>query len=110
MKKPQGKESALRAAENRDRSVSKSMAGRTILCPPLSSHHFQFIDTVFESVGIKVKVLPEGTRECVELGLKYVNNDVCYPALVVVGQFIEALKSGKYDPETTDCLYAQTRC
>ena len=102
------KSSLLRAVKNRDRSVSKSMAGRTILCPPLSSHHFQFIDTVFESVGIKVKVLPEGTRECVELGLKYVNNDVCYPALVVVGQFIEALKSGKYDPETTDCLYAQT--
>lgn len=55
-----------------------------------------------------MKVLPEGTRESVELKLKYVNNDVCYPALVVVGQFIEALKSGKYDPETTDCLYAQT--
>ncbi len=108
VKSKKEKRAYVSAARNRDISVNMSLKGRTILCPPLSSHHFQFIDTVFESVGIKVKVLPEGTRESVELGLKYVNNDVCYPALVVVGQFIEALKSGEYDPETTDCLYAQT--
>ena len=82
--------------------------GRTILCPPLSMHHFQFLDAAFEGSGMKIEVLPEGTREAVELGLKYVNNDLCYPAVVVVGQFLQALKSGKYDPEHTDCLYAQT--
>ena len=82
--------------------------GRTLLCPPLSPFHFQFLETAFEGSGTNFKVLPEGTRETVELGLRYVNNDVCYPAMMVVGQFIEALKSGLYDPGRTDCLYAQT--
>ena len=95
----------------RQTEVRKKICGtpeRTILCPPLSAHHFQFLDAAFESVGIRIKVLPEGTREAVELGLKYVNNDLCYPAVVVVGQFLQALKSGEYDPDRTDCLYAQT--
>ena len=82
--------------------------GRVLLCPPLSNYHFQFLGAAFESAGIRLDVLPEGTRETVELGLRYVNNDVCYPAMMVVGQFIQALKSGQYDPDKTDCLYAQT--
>ena len=61
--------------------------GRTLLCPPLSPFHFQFLETAFEGSGTNFKVLPEGTRETVELGLRYVNNDVCYPAMMVVGQF-----------------------
>lgn len=81
---------------------------RIILCPPLSSHHFQFLETAFETSGVRLKVLPEGTRETVELGLKYINNDACYPAVLVAGQFLQALQSGEYDLETVDCLYAQT--
>ena len=81
---------------------------RTILCPPLSSHHFQFLETAMRHAGLDFRVLPEGGRKAVELGLRYVNNDACYPAMYVVGQFIEALQSGDFDPETTDCLYAQT--
>ena len=81
---------------------------RTILCPPLSSHHFQFIETAMQSEGLDFRVLPEGSREAIELGLKYVNNDACYPAMVVVGQFLHAFRSGAYDPAETDCLYAQT--
>ena len=81
---------------------------RTILCPPLSSHHFQLLEAAMRSVGMDFQVLPEGSRQEIELGLKYVNNDACYPAMVVVGQFIAALQSGKYDLEKTDCLYAQT--
>ncbi|MDR1885835.1 MAG: acyl-CoA dehydratase activase [Synergistaceae bacterium] len=81
---------------------------RTILCPPLSPHHFQFLETAMRHAGMDFRVLPEGDRSAVELGLKYVNNDACYPAMVVVGQFIQALESGEYDPDTTDCLYAQT--
>ncbi|MDL2298129.1 acyl-CoA dehydratase activase-related protein [Synergistaceae bacterium OttesenSCG-928-D05] len=84
------------------------VANRTILCPPLSSHHFQFMETAMESAGINMKVLPEGSRSAIELGLKYVNNDACYPAILVVGQFLQALQSGEYDPDRTDCLYAQT--
>ena len=81
---------------------------RTILCPPLSKYHFQFIETIMRAEGFDFRVLPEGGRESVELGLGYVNNDACYPAMVVVGQFLKALKSGEFDPETTDCFYVQT--
>ncbi|MDR3230525.1 MAG: acyl-CoA dehydratase activase-related protein [Synergistaceae bacterium] len=81
---------------------------RTILCPPLSMHHFRFLRTVMREEGLDFRVLPEGGRAEVELGLKYVSNDVCYPAMMIVGQFLKALTSGEYDPDATDCLYAQT--
>ncbi|MDR1621233.1 MAG: acyl-CoA dehydratase activase [Synergistaceae bacterium] len=81
---------------------------RTILCPPLSTHHFHFLQTVMREEGMDFRVLPEGGRTEVELGLRYVNNDVCYPSMLVVGQFLKALGSGEYDPDATDCLYAQT--
>ncbi|MDR1650604.1 MAG: acyl-CoA dehydratase activase-related protein, partial [Synergistaceae bacterium] len=81
---------------------------RTVLCPPLSGHHFHFIELAMTGSGMDFRVLPEGGRESVELGLRYVNNDACYPAMVVVGQFLKALKSGEYDPGRTDCFYAQT--
>jgi predicted CoA-substrate-specific enzyme activase len=83
-------------------------AARTILCPPLSTHHFQFLETAMRAAGLNFEVLPEGGRKTAELALKHVNNDACYPSMVVIGQFLEALGSGRYDPETTDCLYAQT--
>jgi predicted CoA-substrate-specific enzyme activase len=85
-----------------------SAAKRTILCPPLSSHHFQFLETAMRSAGLDFNILPEGGRKTAELALKHVNNDACYPSMVVIGQFLEALQSGVYDPDTTDCLYAQT--
>jgi predicted CoA-substrate-specific enzyme activase len=81
---------------------------RTILCPPLSVHHFKFLETAMRRDGFDFRVLPEGGRESVELGLRYVNNDACYPAMLVVGQFLKALMSGEFDPNSTDCLYAQT--
>lgn len=94
--------------ETARRRPLKGGAPRTILCPPLSGHHFQFMETAFAAGGIKLRLLPEGTREAIELGLKYVNNDACYPAMLVVGQFLQALQSGEYDAPATDCLYAQT--
>ena len=81
---------------------------RTILCPPLSQYHFQFLESIMRSEGMDFRVLPEGGRESVELGLNYVNNDACYPAMIVVGQFLNALRSGEFDPEKTDCFYVQT--
>ncbi len=81
---------------------------RTLLCPPMSEHQFQFLEAAFAADGIKLKVLPQGGREAAEIGLRYINNDMCYPAAIVVGQFITAMQSGEYNPETTDCLYAQT--
>ena len=108
MKTERGGEGAYTESSVKKPRPAVHHEGRTLLCPPLSPFHFQFLETAFEGSGTNFKVLPEGTRETVELGLRYVNNDVCYPAMMVVGQFIEALKSGLYDPERTDCLYAQT--
>jgi len=85
-----------------------SKGKRTLLCPPMSEHHFQFAESAFAADGIKLKVLPQGGREAAEIGLRYINNDMCYPAAIVVGQFISALESGEYDADSTDCLYAQT--
>ena len=94
--------------ESRSALSASDKAARTILCPPLCSHHFQFMETAMRSAGLDFKVLPEGSREAIELALKYVNNDACYPVMVVVGQFLHAFESGAYSPDTTDCLYAQT--
>lgn len=85
-----------------------SSGKRTILCPPLSQYHFQFLESIMRAEGYDFRVLPEGGRESAELGLNYVNNDACYPAMIVVGQFLNALRSGEYDPKNTDCFYAQT--
>ncbi|MDR3321363.1 MAG: acyl-CoA dehydratase activase-related protein, partial [Synergistaceae bacterium] len=89
-------------------SGSGTLRARTILCPPLSPYHFQFMETAMRGAGLDFSVLPEGTKETTELALKYVNNDACYPAMFVIGQFLQALGSGKYDLDRTDCLYAQT--
>ncbi|MDR3076151.1 MAG: acyl-CoA dehydratase activase [Synergistaceae bacterium] len=106
-----GKHVAVPAAEERHAAAIQrnvSLKTRTILCPPLSEHHFHFLETAMRRDGLDFRVLPEGGRESVELGLRYVNNDSCYPAMVVVGQFLKALRSGEFDPDATDCLYAQT--
>lgn len=101
-----GGEARLSAEWRRDLSASPER--RTILCPPLSEYHFQFLEPIMRAEGLDFRVLPEGGRGSVELGLNYVNNDACYPAMIVVGQFLNALRSGEFDLETTDCFYAQT--
>ncbi|MDR2756811.1 MAG: 2-hydroxyacyl-CoA dehydratase [Planctomycetaceae bacterium] len=81
---------------------------RTILCPQMAPIHFELFQSVFENHGYRFEILPEIDRESVEDGLRYVNNDVCYPAIVVVGQLIQAMKSGKYDPDKTALMISQT--
>ena len=80
----------------------------TILIPQLSPVHFQFVETVFQAEGYQVEQLPSVDREAVELGLRYVNNDACFPAIVVIGQLLRALHSGKYDPNHTALMISQT--
>lgn len=80
----------------------------TILCAQLSPTHFALAEAVFQAEGFRLVVLREMDRGAVEEGLRYVNNDVCYPAIIVVGQLIQALKSGKYDPNRTAMLMSQT--
>ena len=80
----------------------------TILSPQMSPIHFQFIQEAFNSSGYNLEILPSVDTEAVEEGLKYVNNDACYPTIIVVGQVIAALKSGKYDIENTSVIISQT--
>ena len=80
----------------------------TLLCPQLSPIHFRFIEASLNYSGFNVVVLPDTDYKAVDEGLKYVNNDACYPSILVVGQVIKALKSGEYDLENTSCLISQT--
>ena len=80
----------------------------TILCPDISPFHTQFLIDAIASEGYNIVYLSETTDNSVETGLKYVNNDACYPSIIVIGQLIEALKSGKYDLDNTSVIITQT--
>lgn len=80
----------------------------TILCPDMSPLHFNLLEAAFRSCGYKIDVLPKAGQEAVDLGLKYVNNDACYPSLIVIGQIMQAVLSGKYDLNKTAILISQT--
>ena len=80
----------------------------TILVPNMLPVHFRLLMAIFEHKGYKVELLENDSRAVVDEGLKNVHNDACYPALLVIGQFMDALGSGKYDPNTTALMITQT--
>lgn len=80
---------------------------KTIIVPQFSQIHFNILESAFRACGYDLVVLNNGNN-AIDEGLKYVNNDICYPAIVVIGQVIEALKSGRYDLENTSILLAQS--
>ncbi len=80
----------------------------TILCPQMSPIHFELLEAAFCAAGYQMKVLDSDDRTAVDTGLKFVNNDACYPSLIVVGQIMNAVLSGKYDMERTAILISQT--
>jgi predicted CoA-substrate-specific enzyme activase len=80
----------------------------TILAPQMSPVHFQFLQTSLQKAGFRVIVPAMSDKLAVEEGLKYVHNDACYPAVLVVGQMLSALKSGEYDPAKTSIMMTQT--
>ena len=80
----------------------------TILCPQMSPFHFSILQAAFNSSGYHLEVLPNDNKHAVDVGLKYVNNDACYPSLIVVGQIMDALLSGKYDLNKTAVIMSQT--
>lgn len=80
----------------------------TILAPEMSPIHFQFFQKSVNLSGFKLKVLDNTGRDVIDTGLRYVNNDACYPAIIVVGQIISALQSGEYDLENTSVVITQT--
>lgn len=80
----------------------------TILIPGMLPMHFSLLQAALSSCGYRAEILSNTGREVIETGLKYVNNDICYPALLVIGQLINALESGRYDPKHTALLLSQT--
>ncbi len=80
----------------------------TILIPQMAPIHFELLETAVGSCGYNVKLLDTCTPQTVETGLKYVNNDACYPSILTTGQMIEALQSGKYDVNKTALIMSQT--
>ncbi|MBQ8961509.1 MAG: 2-hydroxyacyl-CoA dehydratase [Ruminococcus sp.] len=80
----------------------------TILVPDMLPIHFKLMISIFEACGYKMELLQNDSRAVVDEGLKNVHNDACYPALLVIGQFMDALNSGKYDPDKTALLITQT--
>ena len=83
-------------------------AGYEILAPQMSPIHFRFLTPLFASAGLKVRVLEHTSRTSMEVGLKYVNNDSCYPAIVVIGQLLDEFISGRADPDRTAVGITQT--
>ncbi len=80
----------------------------TILMPQMAPIHFELVESAAQASGYNVELLSECTPKTVETGLKYVNNDACYPSILTTGQMIEALQSGKYDLNKTALIMSQT--
>ncbi len=80
----------------------------TILCPQMSPIHFDILQEVFRHGGYQLEVMDAMDKSAIDTGLKYVNNDACYPALITVGQMMNGLLSGKYDLNRTALLISQT--
>ena len=104
----------LESSENGDYEIHKKIFTKdmrkdyTILIPQMAPIHFELLETAVKSSGYNVKLLRNCTQKTVETGLKYVNNDACYPSILTTGQMIEALQSGKYDLNKTALIMSQT--
>ncbi len=95
-------------APDRMRFTNKMRKSYTILAPQMAPIHFELAQAVAQSEGYRLEVLGKAEREDIEEGLKYVNNDSCYPAILVIGQIIRALRCGGYDPKATAAIITQT--
>lgn len=80
----------------------------TILAPQLAPTHFELVEAAGHDVGYRLEVLPAVTPRAVDEGLKYVNNDACFPAILTIGQMMDALKHGDYDLDNLAVLMTQT--
>ncbi|HKM32924.1 MAG TPA: 2-hydroxyglutaryl-CoA dehydratase, partial [Oscillospiraceae bacterium] len=80
----------------------------TILIPNMVYIHFRMLGKLFHEYGYNVELLTNESQAVVDAGLKYVHNDTCYPALLVIGQFMDALNSGKYDLNKVALMITQT--
>ncbi len=102
-------EAKIQSSSRKPVIFTKAMRKRfTILAPQMSPIHFRLLAPAFEHSGFNMVVLPDVDAKAVDLGLQYVNNDACYPSIIVAGQMISALKSGEYDLDAVALLISQT--
>ena len=80
----------------------------TIICPNMSPIHFDVMEPAFNACGYKLVIPGNTNKASIDLGLKYVNNDACYPSLIVTGQIMDTILSGKYDTNRLAVLMSQT--
>ncbi len=103
------KERSVRSsAHNRVLFTKEMKENYTILAPQMSPIHFDIIEAAFKACGYNFVILDNDGRRAIDTGLKFVNNDACYPSLLVVGQLMDALLSGKYDLNKTALIMTQT--
>ena len=102
------KSSPQNSAYKRVEFTKEMRKNYTILCPQMSPIHFELMESAFKASGYNIEVLPNDNKQAVDVGLKYVNNDACYPSLMVVGQIMEAILSGKYDTHKIAVIISQT--
>ncbi|WP_422487284.1 hypothetical protein [Gudongella sp. DL1XJH-153] len=93
---------------NRVEFTKKMKKEYTILCPDMTPIHFALLEKVFRNFGYKMTILKNTGVSVVNQGLRNVHNDTCYPALLVIGQMIDALNSGEYDTDRVALLITQT--
>ncbi len=109
----------VREAEHKERTVRSTANERvlfteemrkdyTLLVPQMSPIHFDILETALSACGYHMVVMQNDNKNAIDMGLKYVNNDACYPSLWVVGQIMDELSSGKYDLNRTAVLMSQT--
>ncbi len=96
------------SAYNRVMFTKEMKKDYTLLCPQMSPIHFDLLEPAIRSFGYKIEVLQNDSRSSIDVGLQYVNNDACYPSLIVIGQIMEALLSGKYNLDRTAVFMTQT--
>ena len=96
------------SAYNRVLFTKEMKKDYTLLCPQMSPIHFDLIEPAIRAFGYNMEILQNHNRNAVDVGLQYVNNDACYPSLIVIGQIMDALLSGKYDLNRTAVFMSQT--
>lgn len=83
-------------------------ATHTILAPQMAPIQFEFVEAVFRNYGFRMKLLKQATPQDIECGLRFVNNDACYPTIIVIGQLVNAFLTGGNDPDNTSVVITQT--
>ena len=98
----------ISSAYNRVVFTKEMKKDYTLLCPQMSPIHFDLVEPAIRAFGYNIEILQNHNKNAVDVGLRYVNNDACYPSLIVIGQIMDALLSGTYDLNRTAIFMTQT--